>query len=214
MSQSANLNLDSIRRRAYQSANQDGLLEVVMGAGFLLAALVTALDVFLDIPLFFLIGIPASLFPLMLTLLRQRYTHQRIGYVDLVSAEGKRLLNQILIGSTIFGVFVFALTLVALLADLDLIPVVILFEDLALVLGMSLGAILLVMAVRYGIRRFYGLGALSMVAGLLAQGISLESADPVARWLVYFALMAVILLPSGLLMFAYFLRQHPVIDIE
>lgn len=210
------LDLGEIRRRAYRAVTQDGLLELLLGIGFAAAAILVALDVYLNVTLFFLIGIPAVLLPLLLAPLRQRYTHTRIGYAELVSEENQRLIRGLLVVASLLGIGVLLVTVLALVFQQPYLPVVALFENLAVVLGLLFGAVFLYVAAYYGITRFYAFGLFSIaaaIATLIAErGILLLQDEPVARWLLYFALMAVILLPTGAVRFVRFLRDNPVID--
>lgn len=213
-----NLDLDDIRKRAYRAVTRDGLLELLMGIGFAAAVIFVALDLFLDVPLFFLIGVPAALLPALLAPLRTKYTHPRVGYVEVVSEEGRRLLNSLLVGSAVFGVIVLCATLASLVLQESMMPIVWLFEDLALVLGVLFGAALIYMALRYSITRFFVFGLVSVMGGLLAQIVDVSAFtstdDPIARWMVYFAVMTVVLLPSGVMTFYRFLRENPVLDVD
>ncbi len=156
--------LGAIRRRAYRAVTQDGLLELLLGIGFATAAILVALDVFLDVTLFFLIGIPAVLLPLLLTPLRRRYTHPRIGYAELVSAENQRLIRGALVVSSLMGIGLLIVTLLALVFQQPFLPVVALFEQLALLLGLLFGAVFLYAAAYYGITRYYVFGLYSIAA--------------------------------------------------
>lgn len=212
------LDLGEIRRRAYRAVTQDGLLELLAGVGFAAAAIFAALDVFLDVPLFFLLAVPATLVPLMLAPLRRRFTHPRIGYVELVSDEGKRLMRGISMASIGLGVLVLIITLLALALQQPFVPIVSIFENLAVILGLLLGAAFFYLAASYAITRFYTFGLLSIVGGFVAQAVDTDlltpTDDPVAKWMLYFAAMAVVLLPSGAVMFVRFLRDNPILDEE
>ncbi|MBZ0292629.1 MAG: hypothetical protein K8L99_08730 [Anaerolineae bacterium] len=219
MSQNVNtrdLDLGEIRRRAYRAVTQDGLLELLMGIGFAAAATFVALDVFLDVPLFFLIGVPASLLPLMIAPLRRRFTHPRIGYVEMVSEENKRLMRGMAAAVFLLGVLVLIIILLALALQEPFLPVVAIYENFAAVLGLLLGIAFLYMAVSYAIIRFYAFGLLSIVGGLVAQTMDMNlltpTDDPVAKWMLYFAVMAVVLLPSGAMIFERFLRNNPILE--
>ncbi len=221
MSQNVNdyqINLREIRLRAYRAVTQDGLLELLTGIGFAAATIFVALDTFFDVPLFYLIGIPVVLLPMMLTPLRRRYTHARIGYVELVSEENKRLLWGILAAAAGLGVLMLVVVILSLVQQQAALPFVAMYENLAAILGLLFGAAFLYMAVSYAITRYYVFGLLSIAGGFVAQIVNTESltptADPVAKWMIYFALMTVILLPSGALRFASFLRNNPVLEEE
>lgn len=212
-----NRDLNDFRQQVFRTATQDGLIELVMGCAFVLAAIPVGLDLALDTPMFYLIGIPVIVFGFVLEALRQRYTHPRIGYVELFSAENHRLVQHILTGTTIMGLVVMLATLLALLLGQPVMPMILLFEGLALVLGVFFGVAWLYVAIRYGIVRFYALGILSIFLGGIAQVIDITSLssenEPIARWLVYFVLMAVILIPVGMLMLIQFIRKNPVLDV-
>jgi hypothetical protein len=57
-------------------------------------------------------------------------------------------------------------------------------------------------------------GLLAIAAAVIAHAVDIEwlfnSDDPVARWFIFFGLMA-LLLPMGLLRFGRFLRANPVV---
>jgi hypothetical protein len=192
------IDLKNIEQKTFRESQQDGLMELVMGICML--AISTRLFSRLFI---FMLVLPVFLFGPLLTLMRRRFTHPRIGYVKLIPDKPK---------SVITGIFLVSLVVIALMT------VVFFFfgdvRDFNLWLrwcpfwgGTVLAGMFSSLASKSGAARYYIFAGWSLLSGIVLSVLKFEAVE--TGTLLYFAVMGGLLIPFGLVQFVMFLRKNP-----
>ena len=194
------VNLHEIERRAYREAQQDGIVEVALGAtilawaafvafrGPLTAALVVAL---------------LLLQPRGWEIVRARLTYPRVGRVEL-RREGTR---QVLPGVLSFIFLVAAAMAIALAVFGGLQDPSLWWQWLPLFVGMMLVGALAHAHSKSGSARYGVFAVLAAGAGLLASLLSFASAE--SRLVTYLLGMGLFFLLVGAVVLVRFVRSHP-----
>ena len=225
---SQGIDFKEVRRRAGRSFFQDGLAELTVGiilaswAGIVFVDAIlddVIADAFLDDAVSSLCWfIPIWIVWIGLVGARRKYIVPRIGHVQIVPHE----LVMGVVAIVVVGLAVTALLgVVVFLAPQDVVRPILrpilgaLFSNLPIIVGTFLAGSFAIMAFRYGIRRFYWFGLLSLASGIVFSIIDFGPwASVAAKWASYLATMAVVLLPWGLVLLIRFLRDNPVLEEE
>lgn len=195
------VNLHELERRAYREAQQDGIVEVALGAtilawaafvafrGPLTAALVVAL---------------LLLQPRGWEIVRSRLTYPRVGRVEL-RREGTR---HVLPGVLSFIFLVAAAMAIALAVFGGLQDPSLWWQWLPLFVGMMLVGALAHAHSKSGSARYSVFAVLAAGTGLLASLLSFASAE--SRLVAYLLGMGLFFVLAGTVVLVRFLRQHPI----
>jgi hypothetical protein len=192
------IDLKNIEQKTFRQSQQDGLMELVMGVCML--AISTRL---LSRLLIFTMVLPIFLFGPLLALMKRRFTHPRIGYVKLIPDKPKPVIA---------GIFLVTLAVIALMA------VAFFFfgdiRDFNLWMrwcpfwgGTVLAGMFGSLASKSGAIRYYIFAGWSLLSGVVLSVIKFDAVE--TGVLLYFAVMAGLLIPFGLVKFAMFLRKYP-----
>lgn len=199
---------DDVMRRTNRYYYEDGLVETAVGLLFFVIGL--ALLGWLTIHSNPVLGIVMVILSILLILggtlfvqkvipsLKDRLVHPRTGKVVYRRVEQPKQTNRWLLYA-ILVVLVVALFLPER------------FNQMALMEGVLLGAILIYLGRRVSLNRFYWLGGAAILVGVAA--VLLFSND-ISGSAFTFGSTGLILLISGLLALSRYLRRHPLAEVE
>lgn len=192
------IDIGSVERKTFADSQQDGLLELVMGACMI--AISTRL--FSRVLVVMLI-LPVILFHPFLEMMRKRFTYPRTGYVKLVPDKPKEAIAGIsLVSIAVLGILAVAFLIFGGIGDFDLWLRWCPFWGGTVLAGMFSS-----FASKSGAVRHYVFAAWSLLAGIALSLIKFDAVE--TGMLLYFAVMGALLIPFGLVQFAAFLRAHP-----
>ena len=180
----------------YMAFHEDGLIDIVIGVGLLLAAFGLVVDIFWIAAIY-----PALLVSLM-PAFKQLITVPRISSLDLSRERleriqrAKRIMLITLMVTMLLGVLAFALTTLTIFQNRDNWPF------LAGGIAFILVAILAVIAYAYEIRRFYAYAALTAL--IIATAVLIQTPLPFVL-----IILGCIFLAFGLIVMARFLTEYP-----
>ncbi len=193
-----NIDLKQIERNVFRDYCEDGLIEILFGAYFLLVGLLLPTGIVAPFVIF-----PILVFAPLLRGLKRRFIYPRTGYVELRQGEPQPLLWFVL-GSLALG-------LIALIAVLIAAGVIARpgewYRYMPIFFGIWLAGVFLGLALRVGLVRYY------VVAGVaLACGPAIALLPPTQKLGnigLFFAVVGTVLLAWGASAFVRFLRKHP-----
>lgn len=192
------LDLKSIRQRAWSSVNQDGLLELYTGIFFLISAFYFARVPIVAIwgPLVFMFGLIAT---------RRRFTYPRVGYADFNTKDLRRTM--------MVSMYFLNLVLFWIIYDQSEQTREVLLTicaNPAATVGTILAGILAFLGRRYNVPRYHIQGLCSLALGF---GIALVDVNPLRTGLpIYVCLMGCLLVAWGGWLFVQFLQNNPVLE--
>lgn len=193
----ANLDAKTISRNVWQDSMRDGLMEMLLGAYFLL----TGIFIQADMTALFIVFI--AFFPTLAKKMKERFTYPRIGYVkfpDQESNPGKRIVAALLAA----GIAVALVTIFARSGEWRQT----LYQWVPLLPALVLAAGLSFTAQKTGFVRHYVMAAFSLVAGLAVPFVDLPGKlDNVA---LYLLVVSPVFLVWGAAIFLHFLRTYPI----
>jgi hypothetical protein len=203
-----NEEITKVQRRATQSQFVDGSFEFKMGLEALVLAANTAIPpkgfagIFGLLASLVLIGAGGWLINRLIRLFKERLTLQRSG---LASPPGKKepsyppdtILYFVVLG---FLAWIFLISWAEAVLGNNMVP---------LLAGLILFVVLLVMAVRSGVKRFYLLAGISLGAGIILALVNHGQWSLELIGIIYFCLMAVVFLFSGGVTLRNFLSNTP-----
>ena len=221
--QSLELRLKQAERRAHQHWYEDGLAEAAVGVYFLLLALLFLAQERLDSPLVMAIGLPVvaigGIFALapIVQRLKVRFTASQAGFVQHKQSRPRRRWAVLGLGLVIgiaAGVIAGVLSVTApgeagAASSNDATTGLLLW--LPLIQGVILAALFGLMAHRFGVARYYILGAISLFAGIAIGAAQLDLELGAAA---YFTVMGVAFIISGLVTLRAFLNQPPPLQMS
>lgn len=201
--------IDDIVKRTYRYYYEDGLVEMAVGLMFIACGLVLfswqGIGSSPLVTALLVVGLPAVVIGGAFVVRRlvqdvkRRVTHQRTGYV--AYRRGEPANNRW---------FLLAAVLILVVASLFLPDI---FNRMQAVVGTLLAIILGFLGYRFGLRRFYLLGAATLIIGIAA-AVRIE--DELLATALTFAASGLLLLLSGGLTFLGYLRRtrgrHPAVD--
>ncbi|HQH72316.1 MAG TPA: hypothetical protein PK360_09565 [bacterium] len=197
------LNLDDFERRANQALFQDGLTEIFLGLFLLLAGTLLRVHPLLVI----LSWLAAYGLARLFEPVKRRYIYPRMGFAS-VPAEKQTRFRDI-VGVT-------ALLLLFLVACIPAFRWFLGAESgwnfwsnrfLPAFFGGLLAIGPVSLAMKFGVKRWYGYGAAAVLSGLLVPFLGLESYLDILA--VQILLLGAMFLPAGLALFTRFVRTHP-----
>ncbi|MBE9473833.1 MAG: hypothetical protein IMY85_03015 [Chloroflexi bacterium] len=200
-----NDDLNQVTRRVRQYWFADGLAELSVGGAFIVLGLYFYLQSTLPSGSLVLLTIQAGFVVLLFGVIflsrylvskfKARLTFPRTGYVSYNRASKKQ---RIVSAGT--AILIVALNLALFLntpLSLNWIPAI---------TGLIVGIVWLISAIRVGLIRFYLQSILSLLLGV---GLSLARLETYQSLAVYYAAMGIVLLISGGVTLAKYLRQYP-----
>jgi hypothetical protein len=201
-------NLIDVEQRINRYWYTDGLGELIGGSMFLLLGLYFALQDYLGQDTMLSGILQASLVLLMIggayisrrliNAMKTRITYPRTGYVEYKvnqkEAKSKRVMAFVLA----FAVAALAVAFAGMFKS---------FDSMVAVTGFIVGMILVLLRAKSsGLTRFYFLGALSMILGLMTSRSGLSNGYALG---LYYALMGVCFLVSGGVTLLHYLHENP-----
>lgn len=193
----ANLDAKTIARNLWRDSMQDGLMEMLLGAYFLLTGIVIQADM----SALFIVFI--AFFPALAKKMKERFTYPRIGYVkfpDQDSNPGRRILAVLLAA-------VIAVALVVVLAR-EGEKTQSLYQWVPLLPALVLVAALSFTGQKTGFARYYVMAAFSLVAGFAVPFVDLPNKmDNIA---LYLLVVSPVFLVWGAAIFLHFVRTYPI----
>ena len=189
------INLEKLERNIYRYYFQDGIVDVLFGAWFLLVGLpIGSVGPFIVLIVF--------LAPLVKGL-KKRFTYPRTGYVELREGDPQPLPRFIL-GSLVLG-------LVALLATLiatgDIADAARWYRWMPIFFGIWMAGIFLGLALRAGVVRYGIIAGVALVGGPAATLLRLPG--KLANIGLFLTVVGALMLVCGVVTFVRFLRKHP-----
>lgn len=190
-------------KQTFRALTQDGLLEILAGIMFLVcSAFVT------NPSLFVLIVVPVVLLGPGLNWLHQRLTYPRIGYAKLAEPLGTKEGPTVLV----FALIVLALYTLALIGFGVAGDVTYWRRWAPALAGALCCGGFLILASRSGFARHYIYIGASLIGGVLFSLIPFER--PYENVQMFLLALAGLMLVSGVLILARFLRTHPLPEAE
>jgi hypothetical protein len=194
------IDLTQVERDIFRDYLQDGLLDLVMGAYFLLIGLALAggvIAAFLAAVIFV---------PFLHRALKRRFTYPRTGYVELREGDPGPA-PRIILGSLLLGLIVLVVVLIAVDAIGDPAQW---YRWMPIPWGIWLAGILLGLGVAVRLVRYYILAFIALVAGPFFSSLSLPG--KLENLGLFLVAAGAALLVWGLVIFLRFLRQHPLAE--
>lgn len=201
-------NVHDVEQRVNRYWYSDGLGEILGGGMFILLGIYFAAQDFLG-PQSLLTGIlQTSLVLLMIggafvsrrliNTLKTRLTYPRTGYVEYRANENERRSRLVLVFLLAFAVSALTITFVSIFNS---------FDSMVAVTGVVVGIILIRLRARAsGLKRFYVLGAISIVVGLAFSASGLSNGYALG---LYYASMGACFLISGGFTLVQYLHENP-----
>lgn len=201
-------NLSDVERRVKRYWYTDGLGELIGGGMFILLGTYFALQEVLgenstlggilqaSLALVMIAGMFVG--RRLINALKIRLTYPRTGYIEYEVNERNMKSRRILAAILAFAISVLTIVLVRLLNF---------FDTIVAVTGFAVALILIVLRAKAsGLARFYGLGAISLVLGLVLAVSQLPSGYSLG---LFYGLMGISLILSGGLTLRRYLKENP-----
>lgn len=201
------VDIEKIEKRAVQSFYDDGLFEISLGLIFLLLGgyyfaqtvleKTSTLDALLNILFVLVIVSAAFLVNRVLRFLKRRITYPRTGYVEFkkkVQSPKRRAASAIvggLIGASLAALYGISPSVRTLLPALN---------------GILFAIVVLVIANKVGLVRYFVLAAVSVIIGLGITAARIGDAEGVS---LYYGLFGAAVVVSGLATLIIYLRRYP-----
>ena len=213
---SQNINLKEFRGEAVRAYLQDGLVELSAGIVFAWWAAAFFADLFFDSKMTGFCWLPWILITFTLPAAKKRFTYPRIGRVEVVFQRERKLM-VLLVAGVIALAGTLLLGIVVFMAPQDQVRPLLrpildaVWSNLSAIMGIVLAGILLFLAVWYRVTRYYAFALISLISGFAFLLIDFDqwATDPAMSWASYFAVMGVVLMLSGLILFIRLLRERP-----
>jgi hypothetical protein len=194
--------IDNIVKQTYRYFYDDGLVEMAVGLLFVAVGLVLlawqGFDYSPVITIIVVVGLPAVviggayLFKRLVREMKQRITYPRTGYVTYRQGQPSK-------GRWFIPLAAFALVVASLF-----LPEA--FMRMSAMVGALLAVVLIFMGYRVGLWRFYAVGVIALVSGVVLAWSDVVELIAVS---LTFAITGVALFLVGALAFAGYLRRHP-----
>jgi uncharacterized membrane protein len=193
----ANLDSKTVARNLWQDSMRDGLMEMLLGAYFLL----TGICIQADMTALFIVFI--AFFPALAKKMKERFTYPRIGYMrfpDRDSNPGRRIVAALLAA----GIAVALVTALARSGEWTQT----LYKWVPLIPALLLAAGFSFTAQKTGFARHYVMAVFSLVAGFAVPFVDLPGKlDNVA---LYLFVTGPVFLVWGAAIFVRFMRTYPI----
>jgi hypothetical protein len=197
------INFKNVEQKTFRQSQQDGLMELIMGVCML--AISTRLFSRLFI---FMMVLGVFLFGPLLALMRRRFAYPRIGYVKLIPDKPK----SVVAGIALISLVVIALMAVAFFFFGDIRDFNLWMRWCPFWGGTVLAGMFGSLASKSGAIRYYIFAGWSLLSGIVLSVIKFDAVE--TGVLLYFAVMAGLLIPFGLVQFAVFLHKYPKVAQE
>jgi hypothetical protein len=194
--------IDNIVKHTYRYFYDDGLVEMAVGLLFIAVGLVLlawqGFDYSPVVTIIVVVGLPAVviggayLIKRLVREMKQRITYPRTGYVAYRQGEPSK------------GRWFIPLAAFALVVALLFLPEA--FMRMSAMVGALLAVVLIFMGYRVGLWRFYAVGVIALVSGVVLAWSDVVELIAVS---LTFAITGVALFLVGALAFAGYLRRHP-----
>lgn len=192
------IDLRKIERNLFRDYCQDGLMDTVLGAYFLLIGLLLPVGALIPFVVF-----AAAFFVPLVQALKKRFTYPRTGYVELRQGDPQPL-PWFVLGSLVLGLIALVTTLIAVgvIAQPDQW-----YRWMPILFGIMLAGIFLGLALRVGLPRYYVVAGVALGSGPSCALLSL--AGKLANIGLFFSVVGAVMLALGTVTFVRFLRKHP-----
>jgi hypothetical protein len=201
-------NVSDVQRRVRRYWYTDGLGELIGGGMFILLGLYFALQEFLGHESLVSGILQASLVLVLIggmfmsrrliNALKTRLTYPRTGYVEYEVDEHAMKSRRIWVALLAFTISALTMVFVRLFQF---------FDAIVAVTGVAVGLVLVVLRAKSaGLRRFYALGVVSLLLGLVLSGSGLPNAYSLG---LFYGLMGVAFITSGGLTLRRYLKENP-----
>ncbi|HVO76758.1 MAG TPA: hypothetical protein VMT60_02120, partial [Candidatus Bathyarchaeia archaeon] len=202
------LDIKTIRRRARRALLEDGILETLFGLWLVgWGAAMTVRSWVLPFTPFALVFIPV-----LVAAAQRRFVYPRVGYANLGSPDGRGSRSLVARGAAMLSgmliaaaaVWIWRLAGASSLGSARVLPVLV---------GALLALAPFVFAFKYGVTRWHVFAVLFVASGFVMPYLnrSRHYEDVVGMQL---EIAGAVLLASGLVLFARFIRKHPVQAME
>jgi hypothetical protein len=201
-------NFSEVEQRVKRYWFSDGIGELAGGGMFLLLAAYFGIPQFLGENNLLSVILQSSLVLVMLvdiflvrwlvTVLKTRLTFPRTGYVEYRVDKNQALRRRIL---TMAFAMVMAFLMVLLARSIQVV------DSTVFVTGIVVGVVFVILRGKsFGVQRFYFLGAISMVVGILLSFSGLSSGYSLAA---FYGVMGIVVMVSGGMVLFRYLRENP-----
>ena len=193
----ATLDAKTIARNVWQDSMRDGLMEMLLGAYFLLTGIV----IYADLSALFIIFM--AFFPALAKKMKERFTYPRIGYVkfpDQDNNPGKRILAALLAAVIAGG-------MVVILAQ-EGEKTQTLYKWISLLPALIIVAAFSFTGQKTGFVHHYAMAAFALLAGVIVPFVDLpRKMDTIA---LYLFVAGSVFFVWGAAIFLHFLRTYPI----
>lgn len=198
--------LQTLRRRAFRHALEDGAADIVVGAYTILVGGATQKRALLALGVVYL-----AVYALAWRWLHDQISSRRVGYAETQEQPSRMLLTGALAAVVLTLIVVAAITLSGgRLWNLAHWP-----TWMPILAGVILAAGFLQTAIRSALRRYYGYALLAIAGSLFFWLFPFApSINPSDRLTLFLFLVGAVMVLSGILMGARFRRLHPVLNVE
>ncbi len=196
------MSLREVEKRTYMSYHQDGLIDIFVGVYVLLFGLGILLMTVTDFSTWFVIPaiFPAVMVPIWMSA-KKRITMPRIGYVNLGSRGGTKLmaifLGLMVAGLGTFMAFSFSSSQAWALTLKNLI-----ISNSMIIIGIAAASISSLFAYTMGLKRLYAYGLLTLVLFFTGHFITV----PFEYFLLTIGLVIIV---TGFVLLLRFIRKYP-----
>ena len=201
-----NINLKEISQKVYRNDYIDGFTFIFLGAFLLLTAGVINLH-----PVFMSLLIVAFIAFFQLSkVLRNRYTYPRIGYFKVKTDEPKKLISGMLLFTSMVLIVFFLLLFTFAGVDPEAFyNIENWYRFLPIYFGLVMFGPSLDIVDKTGQRKYYGLGMVSTILGLLIVMMNFQNAK--FGFTIYLLLLGSISCIIGGITFVRFIKKYPII---
>jgi len=186
----------------------DGIAEISVGLVFLILGLFFSVQGYFGeeskigmvLQLSMIVVMMGSIFGTqwLVNTLKSRLTYPRTGYVEYRAKDKESSQRRLVVVGVSFAVAVAAFVLVSFFREVDI---------LVLISSILVGAIFIILRARSsGVKRFYYFGGLSFILGV---ALSLGNLSRLTSLGLFYVLMGLVILVSGMLVLRHYLRKNP-----
>jgi len=186
----------------------DGIAEISVGLVFLILGLFFSAQAYFGeeskigmvLQLSMIVVMMGSIFGTqwLVNTLKSRLTYPRTGYVEYRAKDKESSQRRLVVVGVSFAVAVAAFVLVSFFREVDI---------LVLISSILVGAIFIILRARSsGVKRFYYFGGLSFILGV---ALSLGNLSRLTSLGLFYVLMGLVILVSGMLVLRHYLRKNP-----
>ena len=193
----ATLDAKTIARNVWQDSARDGLMEMMLGAYFLLTGIVIQADMSALFIIFM------AFFPAMAKKMKERFTYPRIGYVKFPERENSP--GRWVAAALIAAVFAFAMMALFTRAEEKSSM---LYKWISLGPALILAATLSFAGKKTGFMRYYAMAAFALVMGFVVPFVNLP--NKMGNVALYLLVVGPVFLVWGAAIFLHFVQTVPI----